>query len=274
MNAKTEWVQVDALAEGFSKDANILPHVDDLAGKTFVFHAEGMVVNHLFDHNRRVHWEVLEGAEAGAKGSGEFKATSLRDGIYFIDFVQEQEFATSASIVLNLHTETATVVVGHMPSEHKAMKPIYQRVKDNDLLTGVDVRFLQCTVNRPLDDEAGHEETSELIGKRIQYEYSEHEFYEHIYLSGNYYTWHCMKGVEGGLAETDKCHYFKIAEELFLFVWREKVIPTLGIIMIDLQRKKTTGKILGFDGTDFKQVNNFPVGAKASILNNTEHDVE
>ncbi|CDT53919.1 Protein moaF [Vibrio coralliirubri] len=274
MNAQTEWVQVDALAEGFAKEANILEHVNDLTGKTFILHAEDMAISHHFESEKVLTWEVLDGVEKGAKGQGIYKATCLREGIYFVDFVKEEEFAASASIVLNLAEEKATIVVGQMPSESEAMRPIYQRVKSGELLTSVQVDILQCSIGKPFGEMSGHEETEELVGKRVQYEYSPHEYYEHIYLNSNYYTWHCMKGVERGLVETDKCHHFKVADDLFLFVWREKVIPTLGIIMIDLSRFKTTGKILGFDGTEFKKINNFPVGAKASILNETEHHIE
>jgi|GEM_PF-4574275 len=57
--------------------------------------------------------------------------------------------------------------------------------------------------------------------------------------------------------------------ELYLFVWREKVIPTLIAVMISLNRNKATSKIFVFKGTDFNDVNNFTVGAKTSVLNTT-----
>lgn len=41
--------------------------------------------------------------------------------------------------------------------------------------------------------------------------------------------------------------------------------------MIDLDRKKTTGKIVGYDGRDFNKLNNFPVGAYLKVLNETEY---
>ncbi|MCS6036118.1 hypothetical protein LNQ52_01035 [Klebsiella pneumoniae subsp. pneumoniae] len=34
--------------------------------------------------------------------------------------------------------------------------------------------------------------------------------------------------MEKGLADVDRCHYVQVAEDLYLFVWREKIIPTLG----------------------------------------------
>ena len=73
--------------------------------------------------------------------------------------------------------------------------------------------------------------TDALVGKRVQYVYSQTEAYEHIYLNENLYTWQCLRGSEAGLADTDRCHYRRIADELYLFVWREKVVPTLGVVL-------------------------------------------
>jgi len=69
----------------------------------------------------------------------------------------------------------------------------------------------------------------------------------------------------------DRCHYIAIAKDLYLFVWREKIIPTLGVVMIDLERKKTDGKIFGYQGNQFDALSNFPVGALAQVLNVTRH---
>ncbi len=66
-----------------------------------------------------------------------------------------------------------------------------------------------------------------------------------------------------GLADVDRCHYVQVAEDLYLFVWREKIIPTLGVILIDLQQMRTDGKIMGYQGSDFGALSNFPVGASA-----------
>ncbi|HJU49405.1 MAG TPA: MoaF C-terminal domain-containing protein, partial [Pseudogulbenkiania sp.] len=81
----------------------------------------------------------------------------------------------------------------------------------------------------------------------------------------------CLDGVEKGLADVDRCHYFKIDRNLYLFVWREKIIPTLGVVMIDLDHLKTDGKILGYQGSNFTELSNFPVGALAQVLNTTRH---
>lgn len=95
--------------------------------------------------------------------------------------------------------------------------------------------------------------------------------YEHIYLNPMFYTWHCIEGVEKALADTDRCHHIKIDTNLYLFVWREKIVPTLGVVMIDLDKAKTTGKIVGYEGDGVGALSNFPVGAHLKVLNQTAY---
>jgi hypothetical protein len=79
--------------------------------------------------------------------------------------------------------------------------------------------------------------------------------------------------LEKGLADTDRCHHYKIADALYLFVWREKIIPTLGVVMVDLERMKTTGKIFGYQDNRFDKLSNFPIGAYAEVLNITKYNL-
>ena len=51
-----------------------------------------------------------------------------------------------------------------------------------------------------------------------------------------------------------------------LFIWREKIVPTLGILLIDLVGLKTDGVIIGNDGFDAETIVHFAVGARAEVL--------
>jgi hypothetical protein len=105
----------------------------------------------------------------------------------------------------------------------------------------------------------------------VQYVYSKTEAYEHIYLNANLYTWQCLRGSEQGLADTDRCHYRRIGDELYLFVWREKVIPTLGVVIVDWRSKRSNGKLFGYAGGDFGALSTTQVSSRATLLNTTEH---
>jgi hypothetical protein len=161
-----------------------------------------------------------------------------------------------------------------MVQPEQTRRDLYSRVQVADELTGVKATFLQGSIDKTHSEETPcHQLSAELVGKRVLYIYSGTEAYEHIYLNENLYTWQCLKGLEKGLRDTDRCHYYKIAEALYLFVWREKIIPTLGVVMVDLRKLKTTGKIFGYDESNFEKLSNFPVGAFAKVLNHTQYEL-
>jgi hypothetical protein len=62
------------------------------------------------------------------------------------------------------------------------------------------------------------------------------------------------------LADTEICDYFKIAPEVYLFIWREKVMPTFGAVLINLKDMRSNGKTFGLDIGSGKYVN-FSMGA-------------
>ena len=273
MDTQPIFIQVGDLAEGFAPDSHILPSVGDFAGQTLRLHfADGSVIEHVFETASDLTWTVVAGAEAGHSGVDHYRATSVRDGIYFIDFIKHSARATTVSLVVDIRRGLFTAVIGTLPTEAETRLDAFSRVEQGRELTAVKTVFAHGTVNRPLTlAEELHQPTRELIGMRNLYTYSPTERYEHIYLNENFYAWQCLDGVEKGLADVDRCHYFKIDRNLYLFVWREKIIPTLGVVMIDLDRLKTDGKILGYQGNNFAELSNFPVGALAQVLNTTRH---
>ena len=115
-----------------------------------------------------------------------------------------------------------------------------------------------------------HERTTDLIGKRIKYAYSSKHVYEHIYLNDRFYTWHCLAGVEKGLADTEICDYFKIAPDVYLFTWREKVMPTFGVVLINFKEMRSNGKTFGLDVASGKIIN-FNLGSRAELINETNY---
>lgn len=273
MDSQPLFIQVGDLADGFAPDSNILPLVSDLAGHSLHLHGDdGSVTEYVFETAEDLKWTVRKGPGTGLSGIETYRATSVRKGIYFVDFIKQHERATSVSLVLDLKRGLFTGVTGTMPTEAETRLDAFSRVNRGLELTPVKATFLHGTIDRPVaDGKALHHVTDELVGLRNLYTYSLTERYEHIYLNQNFYAWQCLDGVEKGLADVDRCDYFKIADSLYLFVWREKIIPTLGVVMIDLERMKTDGKIVGYRGSDFTELSNFPVGALALILNRTGH---
>lgn len=273
MSTSSDWITVGALAEGFAPHAFILPNLAELDGKQFSLCFEnGWEIDHRFDAEQ-VHWLA---ADDHSSGSAAYRATSVRPGIYLVDFIKHEDGqAWSISLVLDTLSQSFTAVIGTLPSAADLDEGLYRRALAGKALTGVQARFLQGSLDRPWHDDAcPHAPTRELVGMRNRYRYSPTEVYEHIYLNDQYYSWQCLKGVEQGLCDTDRCHYYKIADALYLFVWREKIVPTLGLVMIDLQQHRSDGKIFGYAGEGFEALSNFAVSSYCDLLNRTEHGDE
>ncbi|CAH0142299.1 hypothetical protein SRABI70_00317 [Pseudomonas sp. Bi70] len=270
MTTEIEWITVGDLADSFAPGAFILPNLADLAGRHFTLHfSNGWQIAHQFEADRLT-WNAADGH---SQGSAPYRATSIRPGIYLVDFVKNEGGQDwSISLVLDIEGACFTAVIGRLPTAETTREGLYGRALAGKNLTGVEVEFLQGSLDKPWQEGAClHAPTQELVGLRNLYRYSPSEVYEHIYLNQDYYTWHCLKGGEVGLCDTDRCHYYKIADQLYLFVWREKIVPTLGLVMIDMAQHRSDGKIFGYAGDGFKELSNFPVASHCSVLNRIEY---
>ena len=271
MSDPSRWITVGELAQAFAPDNNTPRSTDELAGRTITLHLEnGQVVEHRFDTDAKLAWRMIEGSGQGREAEESYVATKVREDVYFVDFIRHLEHATTVSLILDLGLGIVTVLVARLPEEAETRLPLAARLAQGKELTAVKAVFLSGSVDKPFTSATPrHQPTSELVGKRVEYTYSPTERYEHIYLNEDYYTWHCLLGSEKGLGDTDRCHYHKLADDLFLFVWREKIVPTLGVVVVDFDIMRTVGKIFGYQGSDLDKLANFPVGAHARLLNVT-----
>jgi hypothetical protein len=195
----------------------------------------------------------------------------VRPGIYFVDHVRSQVAATCNSLVIDMSAMIVTVVTGRLPDATESAMSLTDRATQEGELTAVEASFVSGAIDGPFTkDTPRHLATRGMVGKRVEYTYSPTERYEHIYLNERFYTWHCLLGAERGLADTDRCHYFKLADDLYLFAWREKIVPTLGVVVVDLSAMRTVGKIFGHQGEEPGATSNFIVGAHARLVNVTE----
>jgi len=268
--SNSEWITVGALADGFAPEAFLLPDAD-LAGQTLTLNfSNGWSIPHRFEQDQ-LHWNAADGSSSG---SAAYRATSIRPGVYFVDFLKiEDGQEWSVSLVLDIKAGAFTAVLGRLP-DADALKSasLYARARASQPLTLVEAQFIHGSIDKPWQDGAcPHALTHDLIGLRNRYRYSPSEAYEHVYLNENFYTWQCLKGVEKGLADTDLCHYYKIADQLYLFVWREKLIPTLGVVMIDLAQHRSDGKICGYADDSLSTLANFRMASHCDVLNRTEY---
>ena len=247
---------------------------DALVGKEIkLYYESGKKATIAFKDAEALTWETEE------KGSKErfvccYTAIMPRKDIYFVDFIVSYGDSRSVSIILDMTQKIATVITGILPTAEAVMTPLIVRAEKRLPLTSVQAIFEHASVDRPFTKGTKrHQKTRDLVGERFQWVYSSKDAYEHIYLNENTYTWHCIAGNEKGLADTDRCFYYKIGEKLYLFVWIEKIVPTVGIVLEDLAVMRSYGKIFGHEGYDMNgRITNFAVGSYGTFLNKTVYD--
>lgn len=266
--ASDKFISVGDLSVGFSENA--IPFTDELAKNKFKLYLEnGNVIElNLIDPDA-VKYTETRGEEKSSVICG-YTATIIRKNIYLVDIIVSYGYTKSVSIVIDTIQKIATILTGVLPNSDDMKVPVLERAQKGQQLTSVQVTVEHASIDVPFTQSTKkHPATDELIGKRLQFIYSSNDTYEHIYLNKNFYTWHCISGSECGLADTDKCYYYKIAENLYLFCWIEKIVPTLGLVIEDLDVMRSYGKIYGYEEFSMGKVSNFPVGTYAKELNTT-----
>lgn len=133
--------------------------------------------------------------------------------------------------------------------------------------TGERTRFYQGGIGGA--DAERFEHTSELVGKRVFWKYSNTHHFEHIYLEPNRYCWHGIKGPEKGMGGVEPTSAFKIKDGLYLFSWSDTSVPFNGTIVIDLQGQvRCLGRLFGWERSEQKGWQ-IIVGGPGQLLNET-----
>jgi hypothetical protein len=264
------WIYLGDWGKGMAEFK--LPSSDELVGKELRLHynVSNLIIRYIFHDVISLDWEILKGPDMGQIYTETYEAIHVAPKIYFVDFVKKNQPKVSVSMALDLNTGKTTVLIATVPEKKEVSQGFIDRLGKGVDLSTVKVNILHANVNPTSSDApvVPHERTSELVGKRIRYTYSSNHIYEHIYLNERLFTWHCLKGLEEGLADTEICDYFKIAPDIYLLTWREKVMPTFGAVLINLKEMRSSGKTFGLDVASGKHVN-FTMGSYAELTSET-----
>ena len=191
----------------------------------------------------------------------------IADKVFFIDFVNPQNILESHSLILDTEFEIATHVVGTLPKKEEYQLSLFERAEKKMCLSPVKLYWEHLAIGHSYTaDTKKHETTTELVGHRYLWHYTDTETYEHNYLSDQFYTWYCHSGSEKGLCDTDRCFYFKIRPGIYYFIWIEKIIPTLGMVVEDTNEMKTCGKLYGYSGYTQGNIVNCQMAAEGERL--------
>ncbi|GAB4099681.1 MoaF C-terminal domain-containing protein [Sinomonas halotolerans] len=250
----SSWLPLDGLAPGFDgAKADPSPVLDGRAialedGSRYRFAAG------------RVSWSSAECA-----GGSAYEAFEVAEGLVYAQYAEETSGRAAAAVSLVLDLErgwalrVTSTVVGAGPGR-----------------TAVAQRFEAAAIAGCQSQGRPPSPSDDLVGRRVMWVYSGEHAYEHVYLSPGLYTWQCLAGPERGLADTDECTVYCVRPGIYVFAWREKVIPCASVTVADHRRLtalRSHGVLFGLDASAREQVH-FTFGAHGRLLSQTVHPAE
>jgi hypothetical protein len=255
------WLPLDGLAPGF--DANKAPLSTELEGRTLtVLGGNGTRVEHRFGAGT-VTWVYSPGDGDPTPAGSETEACEVfrvDDDLFYVQFHKALERSEAVSLFLDLRAGRSLTVEATIGDPEPGTTRVRQ-VFHPGVLEGFPV--------------AGDEPapTTSLVGRRVMWVYSEQHAYEHVYLSPQWYTWQCLAGPERGLADTDENSVWQLRPGIYVFTWREKVIPCASVTVADhrdARAIRSHGCLFGLDATGNSPVH-FTFGAFGRLISTTVH---
>lgn len=256
------WLPLEGLAPGF--DANKAPHSTALSGREItVVDARGTRIAHRFA-DTTVTWDYRPGAEdptEAASDTDDYEAFEVDDDLYFVQFHHNYLPNEAVSLVVDLRHGRALAVISVILPAPEQGRTRVQHVFAPSIIEGASVTGTEAAP------------TTTLIGRRVEWVYSEEHAYEHVYLSERWYSWQCLAGPERGLADTDENSVWEVRPGIYIFAWREKVIPCASVTIADhrdVNAIRSHGVLFGLDESG-EVPTHFTFGAHGRLLSTTHH---
>ena len=230
MTVPDDWKAMDDFAAGI--DGNRLPRTDKLVGSSLTITGQ---VKMDFISGGEVAWRAAD----GTSGSDWYEAVEVRPDVHYLTFTDAAQPLRAGVLVVNWRTGHTVTVTSQIAPEPTPGKPRVDQTFLPGVVEGVAVRG---------DPPAP---TRDLIGLRALYRYSPNHLYEHVYLSSERYAWQCLVGEQQGHGDVDLATTWKLDEDLYIFTFREFLIPVAATWLYDLNALRTTGTFfgLGADGS-------------------------
>lgn len=229
-----DWKAMDDFAAGI--DGNRLPRTDSLAGTGLEVVEQGRAPLHLdFVGGDALQWRRGDGSH----GSGWYEAVEVRPDLRYLTITDPSRPGCAAVLIANLRTGRTLTVTSTIADEPVPGVPRVSQLFRPGIIADATV-----TGEPPAP-------TRDLIGLRALYRYSPNHLYEHVYLSSERYAWQCLVGEQRGHGDVDLATTWKLADDLFVFTFREFRIPVGATWLYDFDAMRTVGTFLGL-GADQK----------------------
>ena len=247
------WLPLDGLEPGF--DENRADPTNALEGAEIVTaNSSGFKVTHRFKTDT-VHWSYPADDGTVHHRDGTYEAYLVDTELYYVQIHPEDRGSQSASLFLDVRDGVGLCVIAEIQD------PAPGQVR-------VQHRFIPFTIAGQARLAEPPAPTNELIGRRAYWRYSKVHAYEHVYLSPQWYSWHCLAGPEKGLADTDEQTTYKLREDVYVFTWREKVIPCASVTVADHRDHsalRSHGVLFGLNEDESDTIH-FTFGAHGAVL--------
>ena len=246
-----DWKALDDFAAGI--DGNRLPRTDSLAGTALEVAGQLYLE---FQGADKVAWRTPD----GSGGTDWYEAVEVRPDVYYLTITDAAHPLRASVVVVHRGTGHTLTITSEIAAEPTPGTPRVSQTFTPGTLTGAE----------PSGDAPAP--SRDLIGLRALYRYSPNHLYEHVYLSSERYAWQCLVGEQRGHSDVDLATTWKIAEDLYVFTFREFLIPVAATWLYDLESLRTTGTFFGLGAGDTVRV--APGGAHISLLGRVSYPDE
>ena len=221
-----DWKGMDDFARGI--DGNRLPVTGALAGTALtVTTTDRPPLELRFATADEVAWTSGEDS-----GTDWYEAVEMRPGVLFLTLTYAAQPLRAVALVVNRNTGRTLAIESQIAPEPTPGRP------------RVDQTFVP---GRLVDIPGGAEPgpTRDLVGLRALYRYSPNHLYEHVYLSSERYAWQCLTGEQRGHGDVDLATTWSLGDSLYVFTFREFLIPVAATWLYDLDAMRTVGTFFG-----------------------------
>lgn len=229
--ANDDWRTYDELAVG--SDTYRLPPAD-LSGTVLTVDAgRGPLVTYSFADPSDVVWSASRTGWEGSGGTDPYDAVEVAEDALFLNVAFASRPREALTTIAHRSSGHALVVHSQIDEQASADRPQVRQSFWPAVLAGQQV------------DGPPPAPTRDLIGRRALYRYSPTQLYEHVYLSSERYAWQCLEGVQRGHGDVDLASTYRLAQDLYVFAFREFRIPVATVWLYDMRALTTTGMFLG-----------------------------
>ena len=250
--APPDWKAMDDFAAGI--DGNRIPRTTGLAGTDLTIAEDGAPALTLgFQDGETVAWRRAD----GSSGTDWYEAVEVRPDVHYLTVKDQANPLRAKVFVVNHGTGRTLTVTSEIAEEPTPGRPRVSQTFVPGVLTAVEPVGAEPAPSR------------DLIGLRALYRYSPNHLYEHVYLSSERYAWQCIVGEQRGHGDVDLTTTWGLGDDLYVFTFREFLIPVAATWLYDFAALRSTGTFVGLGGNGSVLV--APGGAHITLLGRVDY---